>query len=63
MQFAAFMLCYTQDDANAEGGMYYLQHFYCPEIQPQIDNNNREYIIMMIYNKQPIKKKNKQTNQ
>lgn len=22
VQFTAFMLCYTQDDASAEGGMY-----------------------------------------
>lgn len=25
--FTAFMLCYTQDDANAEGGMYFCYEF------------------------------------
>lgn len=33
-KFAAFMLCYTQDDANADGGMYYAMDsiFSCGKI-------------------------------
>lgn len=47
------MLCYTQDDANAEGGMYNLQHFFCP--QNPITNQSittTKNTIMMIYYKQ-----------
>lgn len=67
LEFAAFMLCYTQDDANAEGGMYCTIHFLPHPLfslsmslfllQQNIDNKKYNYYTQKIqqYN-------NKKTN-
>lgn len=36
MDISAFMLCYTQDDANAEGGMYSYIMTISHKIIPQL---------------------------